>query len=371
MATTRWKDITDSIEGEIAEGILSPGDRIPTEEEIAVKHGVSRVTAHRAIRELQTRGLVVRQRRWGTIVADRSQVKTKRIGLIFDFIDPEGNFPQPGLLRGIQAGVTDEFSLILGDSQNDPQREAELLTKYSKEVDGIILLPTSARQNTPILQGLAKRGFPLVMLDRVPEGASAPVVLSDNYIITRTAVESLIARGHRNIGFLSFHKPDVSTVRDRHRAYEDALENAGQTPNEDNVRFFAAELEHAHDRRFGQTVSDAVFKMVSRQDPVTAFFCVQDMFVPEVIDACTEAGKQVPDDIELASFNDLSPMILRKPWSVHRIVPRVFEIGRLAGETLAHQMSGMQVPHEALQVHADFHLADLGVTERSGSPGHV
>lgn len=344
-----------------------PGDKVPTEEEIASIHGVSRVTAHRAIRELQTRGLVVRQRRWGTVVAERSNVKTKRVSLIFDVIDPANSFPQPGLLRGIQAGITDEFSVVLCDSQNDPAREAEHLQKASEESDGIVLLPTSAKQNTALLQGIVKRGIPLVLLDRVPEGVKAPVVLSDNYAITRSAIDHLTQRGHRRIGFLSFYKPTVSTVQDRFRGYQDALKLATPDEQEDRTRFLAAELEHAHDRRFGQSVKDAMHRMLSGPEAATAIFCVQDMFVPEVLEACAECGKRVPEDIEITSFNDLPPMILRKPWAIHRIVPRVFEIGRAAGEDLIRQMAGHPIGSQVIQVHADFHPADSeGVSQPAG-----
>lgn len=369
MATARWKEITDALEQEIAQGHRMPGDKLPTEEEIATLHGVSRVTAHRALRELQTRGLVVRQRRWGTVVAERSQVKTKRIGLIFDVIDPGNSFPQPGLLRGIQAGITDEFSVVLCDSQNDPKREAELLTKMSEECDGIVLLPTSAKENTELLRGIVRRKTPLVLLDRVPEGVKAPVVLSDNYVITRSAIDHLTERGHRRIGFISFHKPTVSTVQDRFRAYQDALKVVGVDAPERLTRFLASELEHTHDRRFGQAVVDAVHRMMSGPEGATAIFCVQDMFVPEVLEGLQELGKRPFEDIEITTFNDLPPMMLRKPWAIHRIVPRVFEIGRAAGEKLVQQMNGLPITDEVIQVHADFHPAD---TEGTAFPiGHV
>ncbi len=358
MATARWKEITDALEQEIVQGHRKPGDRVPTEEEIATLHSVSRVTAHRAIRELQTRGLVIRQRRWGTVVAERSQVKTKRIGLIFDVIDPGNSFPQPGLLQGIQAGITDELSVVLCDSQNDPEREAELLTKMSEECDGIVLLPTSASRNTQLLQGIVKRKIPLVLLDRVPKGVLAPVILSDNYAITRSAIDHLTNRGHKRIGFLSFHKPTVSTVQDRFHAYQDALKVAGIPASDHLTRFFAAELEHSHDQRFGQAVVDAIYRMVSGPDGATAVFCVQDMFVPEILEALQGLGKKPFDDVEITSFNDLSPMIMRKPWAVNRIVPRVYEIGRAAGEKLVQQINGLPIRDEVIQVHADFYPAE-------------
>lgn len=367
MAEARWKQITDALEREIDSGSLKPGDRVPSEDGIAITYGVSRPTAHRALRELQAKGLVTRQRRWGTVVAERQSVKTKRIGLIVDVVDESYGFPQPGLLRGIQSGLSDEYSLVLCDSQNDPHREAELLRKMRRESDGIVLLPTSAGENTPLIETIARSGFPLVMLDRVPEGVEAPVALTDNYAITRSALDTLIQQGHRRIGFLSFHKPHVSTVQDRFRAYQEALSAAGEPVLEDNVRFLSAELEHSHDRRFAQAVQDAVVYMLNQPERVTALFCVQDMFVPIVMEACEKAGRSVPEDMALVTFNDGPPMVLRKPWAVNRIVPRVFEIGCVAGAALLRSMRGEPHTSQMLQVHADFFPADTGVDAPAGN----
>jgi DNA-binding LacI/PurR family transcriptional regulator len=186
------------------------------------------------------------------------------------------------------------------------------------------------------------------------------VVLSDNYAITRSAIDHLTGRGHRRIGFLSFHKPTVSTVQDRLRAYQDALKVVGASAGDDMIRMLAAELEHSHDRRFSQAVKDAVHRMVAGPQGATAIFCVQDMFVPEVLDGCLEAGKRVPEDVEVTTFNDLPPMVLRKPWAIHRIVPSVFEIGRSAGEKLVQQIGGEPIVPSVVQVHAGFHPAETG-----------
>lgn len=367
MAEPLWKGITDALEREIASGGLRPGDRLPGEDEIALKHGVSRPTAHRALRELQARGLVTRQRRWGTVVAERQSVKTKRIGLIVDVVDESYGFPQAGLLRGIQAGLSDEYSLVLCDSQNNAAREAELLRKMRDESDGIVLLPTSASENTPLLKEILASGFPLVMLDRVPDGVAAPVALSDNYAITRSAIDAFTHEGHKRIGFLSFHKPHVSTVKDRYRAYEDAL----KVVSDDYVRFLSSELEHSHDRRFAQAAQDAITAMLRHEEPITAIFCVQDMFVPIVLEVCEKLGKRVPEDVAIATFNDGPPMVLRKPWAIHRIVPRVFEIGRTAGETLIRAILGNPVAPGMYQVHADFHPADSGGVSPAGPLSHL
>lgn len=56
----------------IARGDFRPGDRVDSEAELIKRFGVSRMTAHRALRELQDSGLLVRLPGVGTFVADTS-----------------------------------------------------------------------------------------------------------------------------------------------------------------------------------------------------------------------------------------------------------------------------------------------------------
>src|SRR5207237_10648442 len=57
--------------GQIATGALAPGDRLPTEQDLAEWFGVSRMTLRHALAELARRGLVTKSvgRRGGTFVA--------------------------------------------------------------------------------------------------------------------------------------------------------------------------------------------------------------------------------------------------------------------------------------------------------------
>jgi GntR family transcriptional regulator len=68
---TLYGQIEDWLAGEIATGALVPGDRLPTEHDLAEWFGVSRMTLRHALAELARRGLVTRTtgRRGGTFVA--------------------------------------------------------------------------------------------------------------------------------------------------------------------------------------------------------------------------------------------------------------------------------------------------------------
>ncbi|WP_209318689.1 UTRA domain-containing protein [Falsiroseomonas selenitidurans] len=69
MPKPRHAAIRAEIEGRILSGALRPGDRLPSEAELVAAHGVSRMTASRALADLVAAGLVVRRRKAGSFVA--------------------------------------------------------------------------------------------------------------------------------------------------------------------------------------------------------------------------------------------------------------------------------------------------------------
>lgn len=68
----RYAAIKNYILGRISRGELRPGDRIKSEAELIKHFAVSRMTANRALRELQDAGVVVRMPGLGSFVADLS-----------------------------------------------------------------------------------------------------------------------------------------------------------------------------------------------------------------------------------------------------------------------------------------------------------
>lgn len=64
-----YLELADSIERDIAD--LPAGSKLPSENELAAEHDVSRITARAALMELESRHLVVRTRGSGTFVALR------------------------------------------------------------------------------------------------------------------------------------------------------------------------------------------------------------------------------------------------------------------------------------------------------------
>ena len=99
-ATPRYQQLKDLIIGRISEAELRPGDRVPSENELVDSMNVSRMTANRALRELNDEGYVKRVAGRGTFVADfRSQSHLLEVQSIADEIGQRGHKHTSKVLR--------------------------------------------------------------------------------------------------------------------------------------------------------------------------------------------------------------------------------------------------------------------------------
>jgi DNA-binding LacI/PurR family transcriptional regulator len=281
--------------------------------------------------------------------------------LLVDIFAPQTNFPSSDFIQGIHDRLGEDVQLVIASSNRDWQQEARQLQKLAGEVDGLLLWPTASPQNTPLIRQLVDDGFPIVILDRVPEGVCSNSVVSENEAVTLHAIRLLEARGHRQIGFFSFDKPGFSSVSERHSAYKKALAEVGISDPTQYTRWFLNEFND-RPQHFYQAVRDALFTLTHQPERITALFCVQDSLAALAIQACEELGISIPENLELVTFNDWPPLMLRIPWCVHRIVQRSYEIGSLAADLLLNQIADPARPPEARRVPVDFYVADAGLS---------
>lgn len=96
-----YSRIRTELEQQIQSGALPPGAKLPTEAELQRRHSVGRATAQRVLTELAQAGLVRRQRRRGTFVAEGARQEN-----LLRTIDPTLHGPEiPGRHEVDSAGV--------------------------------------------------------------------------------------------------------------------------------------------------------------------------------------------------------------------------------------------------------------------------
>ena len=99
-AKPRYQQLKDFIIEQIATGELQPTDRVPSENELVESKSVSRMTANRALRELNDEGYVDRVAGKGTFVSDfRSRSDLLEVQNIADEIAHRGHKHSSRMLR--------------------------------------------------------------------------------------------------------------------------------------------------------------------------------------------------------------------------------------------------------------------------------
>lgn len=339
VSRVRWREIADDLLSKIDSGQYPVGSRLPTSTQLAEQSGVSIVTAHRALEELQRVGFVSRAGRRGTTVVRRERRRAGRIAFVVDQVDFALNFPRPELLAAIHAGLGTDYNLVICDSKASVHREIELLNRMAEESDGILCWPTGDDLAAGTMSDLVAKGTPLVLLDRIPASVAADVVLTDSASATRQAAEFLIQRGHKRIGLLTFDKPQITTVVERCGTFERIMVEYG-IASPDLVRMLPASLEVEDRAHFCQVFDDALFALLNGPSPATAILCVQDLLGVAVLKYAENAEVKIPEDLEIVTFNDWPPHWLGRPWQAHRIAVQPSDMGRVAIERLMAQIAG-------------------------------
>ena len=142
--------------------------------------------------------------------------ETRNIALLVPLV----NHPFFAKLANYVEDEADKFgySVILVSSQQRVEKEKDIIDRIKRrEVDGAVFVTHYAHEAEEL------KGCPIVSIDR-SFGEEYPYVTSDNYDSTFKAVEYLISKGCKKIGYIG-SKPLVSSeVMERERAYRDAVQ---------------------------------------------------------------------------------------------------------------------------------------------------
>jgi LacI family transcriptional regulator len=253
--------------------------------------------------------------------------KTKSIGFIL-----------PDILNPIHAAIAKAFedalraadySLFIGNSDESPElEEAHLTDLLSREVDGLALTPTG--ENCPLLLSLIESGKPLVLLDRQLERIDADLILFDNVVGTRQAVQHLIELGHSRIGLINLSR-SLTPGRERLEGYEQALREAGIG--------LAPELivEGSFKAQRGGVLAASLMAV---RPPPTALFVSSNRLMYGVLSIVKERGIRVPQDLALATFDDLGDYANRTP-SITAVDTCVAGFGSEAARLLIERVTGV------------------------------
>jgi DNA-binding LacI/PurR family transcriptional regulator len=195
---------------------LGPGARMPRVRQMAESLGVTIATLDQALRELESRGVIIRKDRSGIFVAQQSI--PGRIGLVFGagLLAPTANSFRSLLMdycrrRCIERG--DRFSFFVDlemptdheDGTPVPYELREAL--INKRLAGVLTVSPRPEQE----EWLRKHDTPVVSLGREADWPHR--VILDGEELIHIAAEELVRQGHREIGLLAVRPSHIDMFR--------------------------------------------------------------------------------------------------------------------------------------------------------------
>jgi DNA-binding LacI/PurR family transcriptional regulator len=345
----------------IRRGEFSPGDLLPSENQLCDRYGVSVTTARRALLELVKEGVVYRKAGIGTMVAP----KVRKIRLAFLSIDYKGDAWRrtPSALGEIVAGLGEECwqrnaaLSMTGVEGNEAVTYLRGLVE-DRGVDGV-LLRTADDIDEELLEVLEGAGMPYVVVKRHVPGRRMNCVVSDDVRGATIATNHLLDLGHRRIGFV-YAKPHITFSQERLAGYRAALDERGIEPDAGLVRqqpYFTMEEGYR-----------AVKDLLERSSPPEAIFVASDTMALGAYQAIGDLGLKVPDDLSVVGYDDISPAAVLQP-PLTTVRTSYYDFGRLAAQLLLDIIEGREVPPQKRIIEPV--LVVRSSTRRCGPTGSV
>jgi DNA-binding LacI/PurR family transcriptional regulator len=199
------------------------------------------------------------------------------------------------IVAGIEEEANrNEYSVILANSQADPDREIAVVRSFQeRRVDGIIV--ASSRVGALYLPVLSELNIPTVLLNNQHPSEFVHSIKIDNREGACLATEHLVSLGHRRIAYLGDNHGLQSDV-ERFEGYCQGLTQAGLP--------CAPELTVRGDGKpaGAEEASHILLGLAGRP---TAIVCYNDMSALGIYREAAQRGLRIPQDLSLVGFDDL------------------------------------------------------------------
>ncbi len=342
MENHKYREIFEKIQGDISSGRYRAGNRLPSEAELVRRFGVSRMTVFRAMRELQTLGIVTRRVGSGTYVSAAVNPGSCVFGLLIPELGQTEIFE--AICKGMmEAPEAAHHSLLWGNSvSKDSEKEEaaeQLCQQYiSRKVAGVFFAPVefSAHRNQSnhrIVAALDRARIPVVLLDRClepyPKRSKYDLVGIDNRRTAYLATEHLIRAGAKRIAF--FARPNSApTVDARISGYREALLTLSQQRERDMVRL-------------GDPSDLAFVKSILKKDRPDAVLCANDLTAGGLMQTLIALGQNIPHDLRIVGIDDVKyARLLPVPLTTQHQPCR--DIGRVALAVMLDRIANPDLP---------------------------
>ena len=272
----KYKWLIEQLREIISDSIQKGINKLPTEQELAVRYRVSRQTVRAALAVLEDEREIRRIKGSGAYITGLSSLEDRNIVGIL--IPDEQQYEYPALINDIRVTLAAEgFSCKVYPTHNHVNLERQILQFLLKSpLRALIVEPVKSAlpsPNTELYQKLIQKGTSILFLGcAYPQLSQIPVIYEDNLYGAGLLVQSLVEKGHSSIA--GIFQMDDQRGHERYQGFLDAMQNQGLTVPDRNICWYTT--QELDDFRQSRDIS-FLKKFLERITPdCTAFICEDD-----------------------------------------------------------------------------------------------
>ncbi|EGQ7689943.1 substrate-binding domain-containing protein [Vibrio cholerae] len=263
--------------------------------------------------------------------------RTKTIGML---VTTSTNPFFGEVVKGVERSCYHQgYNLILCNTEGDNQRmKASINTLLQKRVDGLLLMcSTLEGERLDVFDRYPD--IPIVVMDWGPILFASDKIQDNSLQGGYMAAKHLIECGHREIGCITGplirHQAQM-----RYEGYKRALAEAGIAINPDWIVESDFECEGGY---------QAFEKLYERGKLPSALFVSNDMMAMGVIQAASQRGLRVPDDLSLIGYDDVHIAKFMTP-ALTTIHQPKYRLGKAAIDTLLYRLENPDTTAQVVQL---------------------
>ncbi|GHY92364.1 substrate-binding domain-containing protein [Vibrio metoecus] len=263
--------------------------------------------------------------------------RTKTIGML---VTTSTNPFFGEVVKGVERSCYHKgYNLILCNTEGDNQRmKASINTLLQKRVDGLLLMcSTLEGERLDVFDRYPD--IPVVVMDWGPILFASDKIQDNSLQGGYMAAKHLIECGHKEIGCITGplirHQAQM-----RYEGYKRALAEAGLGIHPDWIIESDFECEGGY---------QAFEKLYERGKLPSALFVCNDMMAMGVIQAASQRGLRVPDDLSLIGYDDVHIAKFMTP-ALTTIHQPKYRLGKAAVDTLLYRLENPDTTAQVVQL---------------------
>ncbi len=217
------------LRSEILDGLLNPGQIMPSAEQMALEKAVNPDSVRIAYAALILEGFLSRDS-FGNLIVAEHQAGRPIVALVLPHLRcdwHDDDMFASDVIIPLTTSIEDEarrlnitISLKL-DNESIEREKENLFGAVAQKLDGMIVFPITTNKNLKVFQEIDDSGFPLVFIDRHFENLDVDFVESDNYQAAFDAVRLLSQKGYERILYLT-SEAEISSLVNRTKGVLDS-----------------------------------------------------------------------------------------------------------------------------------------------------